>query len=333
MRLWAAGFALLATATFTSSWAQMASPDPHKLPDPFQAPQRQWARLADGKPWGTTAGIEIGPHGEIWAIDRCGDGSCDGSAMAAVHQLDPKTGRPLRSIGQGLFAMPHGLHVDKDGNVWVTDAAVAKKGGAPKGEQVIKMSPDGKVLMALGTAGVSGGGPTHFHDPGDVITAPDGDIFVADGHGTVAMDLPPDTITRIIKFTPDGKFIKSWGSLGSGKSQFRNPHALAFDSQGRLLVADRVNGRIQVFDQNGKWLTEYRQFNHPSGLYMAPHDVLYASDYNSDGQKGVYIGSARTGTLRAFVPDDQAGEGVALGPDGTLYEATPTGITRFLPKP
>ena len=312
--------------------AQMASPDPHTLPNPFGAPERQWAKLPDGKAWGTTAGIEIGPHGEIWAIDRCGDGSCDGSAMAAVHLIDPKTGRPIRSIGQGLFAMPHGLHVDRDGNVWVTDAAVAKKGGAPKGEQVIKMSPDGKVLMRLGTAGVSGGGPTLFHDPGDVITAPNGDIFVADGHGTVDLKLPPDTITRIIKFTPDGKFIKAWGSLGSGKSQFRNPHALAFDSKGRLLVADRVNGRIQVFDQNGKWLTEYRQFNHPSGLFMARGDTLYASDYNSDGQKGIYIGSAATGRLKYFVPDDQAGEGVALGPDGVIYEATPTGITRFLPK-
>jgi DNA-binding beta-propeller fold protein YncE len=248
-----------------------------------------------------------------------------------VHQLDPKTGRPLRSIGQGLFAMPHGLHVDKDGNIWVTDAAVAKQGG-PKGEQVIKLSPDGKVLMRLGTVGVSGGGPTRFHDPGDVITAPNGDIFVADGHGTVALDLPSDTITRIIKFTPGGKFIKAWGSLGSGRNQFRNPHALAFDSQGRLLVADRVNGRIQVFEQNGKWLTEYRAFNHPSGLFIDKNDTLYASDYNSDGQKGIYIGSARTGKLHYFVPDDQAGEGVALGPDGTLYEATPTGITRFLPR-
>jgi sugar lactone lactonase YvrE len=324
---------LLLLALALPAKAQMASPDPLKLPNPFQAPERQWARLADGKPWGTTAGIEIGPHGEIWAIDRCGDGSCDGSDMAAVHQIDPKTGRPIRSIGQGLFAMPHGLHVDKDGNVWVTDAAVAKKSGAPKGEQVIKMSPDGKVLLRLGTAGESGGGPAHFHDPGDVITAPNGDIFVADGHGTVAPDLPPDTITRIIKFSPDGKFIKAWGSLGSGRSQFRNPHALAFDSKGRLLVADRVNGRIQVFDQDGNWLTQYTQFNHPSGLFMAKGDVLYTSDYNSDGQKGIYIGSAATGKLTYFVPDAEAGEGVALGRDGIIYEATPSGVTRFLPKP
>jgi DNA-binding beta-propeller fold protein YncE len=316
-------------ATATAVMGQM--PMPKSLPDPFGPPQRQWARLADGKPWGTTAGIEIGPKGEIWAIDRCGGTSCDGSVMAAVHQIDPKTGRPLRSIGAGLFAMPHGLHVDKDGNVWVTDAAIAKQGG-PKGQQVIKLSPDGKVLMRLGTAGVSGGGATHFHDPGDVITAPNGDIFVADGHGTVAPDLPPDTVTRIIKFSPGGRFIKAWGSLGSGKSQFRNPHALAFDGKGRLLVADRVNGRIQLFDQDGKWLTEYRSFNHPSGLFIAHDGTLYASDYNSEGQKGIYIGDPLSGTLKAFVPDAEAGEGVALGPDGVLYEATPTGITRFLPK-
>jgi hypothetical protein len=328
MRAFVAAIGLLAATT--AAFAQMTMPK--KLPDPFGPPQRQWAKLADGKAWGTTAGIEIGPQGEIWAIDRCGDGTCDGSNMAAVHQIDPKTGRPVRSIGAGLFAMPHGLHVDKDGNVWVTDAAIAKKGGKPKGQQVIKLSPDGKVLMRLGTAGVSGGGPTHFHDPGDVITAPNGDIFVADGHGTVAPDLPPDTVTRIIKFTPDGKFIKAWGSLGSGKSQFRNPHALAFDSKGRLLVADRVNGRIQVFDQDGKWLTEYRSFNHPSGLFIAKNGTLYASDYNSEGQKGIYIGDPLTGKLAAFVPDAEAGEGVALGNDGIIYEATPTGITRFLPK-
>jgi len=147
-----------------------------------------------------------------------------------------------------------------------------------------------------------------------------------------APDLPPDTITRIIKFTPDGKFIKAWGSLGSGKSQFRNPHALVFDSRGRLLVADRVNGRIQVFDQDGKWLTEYRAFNHPSGLFITKDDTLYATDYNSEGQKGTYIGSARTGKVTAFVPDPEAGEGIALGADSVLYAATPGGITRFLPR-
>ena len=300
------------------------------LPNPYSAPERQWAHLPDGRPWGSSAGIDIGPHGELWAIDRCAANSCDGSSLPAVYQLDPRTGKPVRSLGAKMFAFPHGLDIDRDGNVWVTDPAVSKNG--KMGEQVVKMTPDGKVLLRLSQAGKSGGGPNLLHDPGDVITAPNGDIFVADGHGTVAPDLPPDTVTRIIKFTPDGKFIKAWGSLGSGHSQFRNPHALAFDSRGRLFVADRVNGRIQIFNQDGKYLTEYHAFNHPSGLFIDKNDRLYAVDYNSEGQKGIYIGSAATGKLEAFVPDAEAGEGVAVGPDGTIYEATPGGITRFRKK-
>jgi len=300
------------------------------LPNPYSAPERQWAHLPDGRPWGSSAGIDIGPHGELWAIDRCAANSCDGSSLPTVYQLDPRTGKPVRSLGAKMFAVPHGLDIDRDGNVWVTDPAVSKNG--KMGEQVVKMTPDGKVLLRLGQAGKSGGGPNLLHDPGDVITAPNGDIFVADGHGTVAPDLPPDTVTRVIRFTPDGKFIKAWGSLGSGRGQFRNPHALAFDSRGRLFVADRVNGRIQIFNQDGKYLTEYHAFNHPSGLFIDKNDRLYAVDYNSEGQKGIYIGSAATGKLEAFVPDAEAGEGVAVAPDGTIYEATPGGITRFRKK-
>jgi sugar lactone lactonase YvrE len=300
------------------------------LPDPYNPPQRQWTRLPDGRPWGSSAGIEIGPKGELWAIDRCAANSCDGSGLPAAYQLDPASGRVLRSIGASLFAFPHGLHIDRDGAVWITDPAIAKD--SRKGQQVIKMSPDGRVLMRLGMAGMSGGGPAMFHDPSDVVTTPDGTIFVADGHGAVALDLPPDTITRIIKFSRGGKFLKAWGSLGSGPSQFRNAHGLALDSQGRLFVADRVNGRIQIFTQDGVYLTEYRKFGFPSGIYIAPDDTLYAVDYNTDGRKGVYIGSARTGEVTGFVPDDQAGEGIVATADGTLYGATPGGITRFTRK-
>lgn len=300
------------------------------LPDPYNPPQRQWTRLPDGKAWGSSAGIEIGPKGELWAIDRCGANSCDGSGLPAAYQLDPGNGRILRSIGAGLFAFPHGLHIDRNGNVWITDPAISKDGR--KGQQVIKMSPDGRVLMRLGMAGMSGGGPAMFHDPSDVVTTADGTIFVADGHGAVAPDLPPDTITRIIKFSKDGKFLKAWGSLGSGPSQFRNAHGLALDSRGRLFVADRVNGRIQIFTQDGVYLTEYRKFGFPSGIYIAPDDTLYAVDYNTDGRKGVYIGSAINGEVTAFVSDDQAGEGIVAISDGTLYGATPGGITRFTRK-
>ena len=153
------------------------------IPSPYGTPEHQWASPPSGQ-WGSTAGIQRGPHGEIWAIDRCGANSCDGSDHAPIIQLDLKTGKPIKSIGAGLFVFPHGLHVDRHGNVWVTDGAISKDGS--KGLQVTELSPDGKVLMTLGVAGQRGNDETHFNSPSSVITAPNGDIFVTDGHAPIA---------------------------------------------------------------------------------------------------------------------------------------------------
>ena len=157
------------------------------IPSPYAAPQHQWASPSSGA-WGSSAGIERGPHGEIWAIDRCGANSCDGSDHAPIVQLDLATGKPVKSIGAGLFVFPHGLHVDGHGNVWVTDGAISKDGS--KGLQVTQLSPDGKVLMQLGVAGQRGDDQTHFQSPSDVITAPNGDIFVTDGHAPIQPFIP-----------------------------------------------------------------------------------------------------------------------------------------------
>ena len=306
------------------------------LPDAFGVPMHQWAATMDGHPWGSTAAIEIGPGGTVWAIDRCGAGRCEGSDIAPIDRLDLSAGRAVAAIGAGLFVFPHGLTVDRQGDLWVTDAAASKDG--TKGEQVVKLSPDGKVLMRLGTAGQAGGGPDHFNDPSDVIVAKNGDIFVSDGHNGQRPDTPPGYVTRIIKFSPTGRFIKAWGRLGSGPSEFRNPHALAFDSRGRLFVADRGNSRIQIFDQDGRFLAQWKQFGRPSGLYIDAHDTLYAIDADSSPANhpgwphGIWIGSARTGKVTGFVPDAEAGEGVLLGPDGNLYGAVnvaPHGITKY----
>src|SRR5262249_48665430 len=151
-------------------------------------------------------------------------------------------------FGSGMLAYPHGLYADKQGNIWVTDG----DGKDGKGHQVFKLNADGKVLMTLGKAGVAGDGPDTFNRPTDVIVAPNGDIFVSDGHGG-------DSNARIVKFTKDGKFIKAWGKKGSGPGEFTLPHSLAFDSKGRLFVADRENSRIQIFDQDGKFITEWKQ--------------------------------------------------------------------------
>jgi len=177
----------------TGAFTQAPVSPGHDLPNPYQPAVRNWGVLPDNRTWGSTAGVEIGPHNEIWAIDRCGVNTCDGSNLPPVHLMDLATGRPTKSIGEGLFVFPHGLHVDRDGNIWVSDALASKDG--TKGHQVIKLSPDGKVLMRLGTAGVAGGGPTHFNEPSDVVTAPNGEIYVADGHSGQNPKTPPDYVT------------------------------------------------------------------------------------------------------------------------------------------
>ncbi len=195
--------------------------------------------------------------------------ACDGSNLAPILKFDA-SGKLVKSFGEGMFLFPHGIHVDPDGNVWLTDG-LGKDG---KGQQVFKFSPDGKVLMTLGKAGVAGNGPDEFNAPSAVLVAPNGDIFVADGHGR-------ETNARIVKFSKDGKFIKTWGKKGSAPGEFDIPHALAMDSQGRLFVADRQNNRIQIFDQDGKFLDQWTQFSRPSGLYIDKNDVIYVAEFRN----------------------------------------------------
>jgi sugar lactone lactonase YvrE len=322
-----------------------------ELPNPYQPAQRNWASLPDGRAWGSTAGIDIGPNGQMWAIDRCGANTCEGSSAPTIHQIDPATGKTIRSIGAGLFIFPHGLHIDREGNIWVTDGQPPQSSGAftqtkkvaTMGHQVVKLSPDGKVLMRLGKAGQAGGGPDMFSEPCDVVVAPNGDIFVGDGHFGQYPAATPATPSRIVKFSRDGKFIKEWGKWGSAPGELKTPHALVIDSRGRLLVADRGNVRIQIFDLDGKLLDEWKQFSRISGLFIR-NDTLYAIDSESTGnnhpgwKKGVRIGSARDGKVTAFVPghqtdspDGAAGEGIAVDAAGNIYAAENTlrGITRY----
>ena len=199
---------------------------------------------------------------------------------------------------------------------------------------VLTASPQGKVLMTLGRAGVAGHGPDTFNEPCDVITAPNGDIFVADGHSGQAENPPPNANARIVKFTKDGTYVKEWGKLGSATGEFRTPHALAFDSRGRLFVADRGNHRVQIFDQEGRFLDAWEQFSRVSGLFIDRNDTVYAIDSESDATRhagwttGVRIGSAKEDKVIAFIPPrrtDQvqgvAGEGVAVDPEGNVYAA------------
>ena len=186
------------------------------LPNPNPRVIKNWAKLPDGRVWGSTAGIDIGPDGHIWTYDRCGaiglDGGCDSSNVDPILKIHRDTGEVLAHFGAGEFVLPHGIHVDREGNVWVTDSMGNE--ARTKGHQVIKFSPDGEVLLRLGRPGIPGRGPGLLNEPCDVITAPNGDIFVADGHAD-------DTNNRVVKFSRDGLFLKAWGRTGYAPGEFR----------------------------------------------------------------------------------------------------------------
>ncbi len=316
-----------------------AATDPaaNDLPNPNPTVITEWGPLPDGRTWGSTAGIDIGPDGHVWAYDRCGGnalaGGCDTSDVRPILKFDKSSGEVLTSFGAGMFVLPHGLHVDSDGNVWVTDSQGNEEG--TKGHQVIKFNPEGEVLMRLGTAGVAGSGPDTFNQPCDVITAPNGDIFVADGHSGQNDNPPEGSTGRIVKFTRDGEYIKEWGQIGTAPGEFRTPHALEFDSQGRLFVADRGNHRIQIFDQEGNFLDSFDQFSRVSGLFIDANDTLYAIDSESTPERhpgwktGIRIGSTTEDRVTAFIPPHEtdnrpqgaAGEGVAVDAEGNVYAA------------
>lgn len=331
VELAAAGLALLASAAGSSVAAQA-------LPNPYRAVDG-WARLPDGRQMGAVGDVTMSSDGEsVWAIIRCDataperfGNECLDSDLDPVVQFDLE-GRVVRSFGGGMFIWPHGIDVDREGNVWVTDAVSAEQTpNGNRGHQVVKFSPAGRVLMVLGTPGEPGDGPHHFNAPSDVVVADTGEIFVADGHGT-------DTNNRIMKFAPDGELLHSWGRTGYGPGEFRQIHALAIDNAGRLFVADRFNNRVQLFDQDGNYLAIWTQFGRPSGIYFDADGHIFVADSESDDiqnpgwEMGIRIGNARSGWVNAFIlypwgdPRSPAGNGaefVAVDRDGNLYAGEP----------
>ena len=326
------------------------------LPNPFK-PGESWGDLPAGRKWGSSASIKVAPDGTLWVVDRCGVSGAGGTTCAGpnagvdpVFQFD-KSGKLLKSFGAGLFVSPHKLAVDKAGNLWLADNG---------GHQVFKLSTDGKVLLTLGKKGVAGPGLDEFDAPTDVAVAPNGDIFVADGHtggGTATGN------ARIMKFNQDGKFLKSWGKKGMGAGEFDTIHTLAFDSKGRLFVGDRQNNRLQIFDQEGKFIAQWLQFGRPSGMYIDKNDVIYVADsesrdgltntgqyalpqtgygFNPGARRGIRIGSAKDGSVKYFIPDpcpypypavSSMAEGITADAEGNVYGADFLGdVRKFVKK-
>jgi sugar lactone lactonase YvrE len=276
--------------------------------------------------WAAVTAVEPAPGGIIYVVHRCFENSCAGRTEPPILKYD-RNGKLLASWGQGLFVFPHGATVDRAGNLWVTDA----RGEGGKGHQVFKFDSNGKVLMTLGKAGVSGSGPDLFDQPTDVVVTPAGDIFVTDSHRNGLNN-------RVVRFTAQGKFVRQWGRKGSGPGEISEPHTIAIDSRGRLFVGDRENNRIQIFDQEGTFIAEWRQFGRPSGIVITSDDTIYVTDSESGPdtgarelpgiKKGIRIGSARDGSVKAFIEDmestvaDHSGaEGVGVDADGNVYGA------------
>jgi sugar lactone lactonase YvrE len=310
------GVAIVTLTTISGDRVYAQDVDPNAAPNPYRE-DVGWAKTALGRPFGSTIGVDIDRDGKsVWVYDRCGGGTCQNSKIAPVMKFDP-TGKLVAAFGSGLVNDPHGFYVDRDNNIWLTDF----RGKDGKGHTVLKLSPDGKVLMTLGKPGVAGDGPDTFNSPTDVLIAPNGDIFVADGHGA-------QTNARIVKLSKEGKFIKAWGKEGKAPGEFDVPHGLGMDSQGRLFVADRANNRIQIFDQDGKFLAEWKQFGRPSGVFIDKNDIIYVADSQSSDKtnpgfkQGIRIGSAKDGKVTAFIQetvDVGALEGVAADDSGNVY--------------
>lgn len=314
---------------------------------------RDWARFTTEKrPWGGSNGVAIDRDGRsVWAVDRCSPGTspgCLGSKANPVHLFD-ESGQEVRSFGAGMFVWPHGIHVDREGNVWVADSGsvtpeALKKfpGEGSKGSVVIKFSPEGKVLMTLGKPGVKGNPPGALTEPTDVLTDQNGDVYVAESHTNVE---DPNLVGRISVFDRSGKFLRTIGRTGTGPGEFRTPHALEFDLQGRLIVADRHNHRVQVLTKQGKYITEYREFSRASGLAIDGNDMIYTADSESDAERhpgwrrGIRIGSVKDGKVTIFVPphktdgpDGAMGEGIAVDAAGNVFtaEANLRGVTKYV---
>lgn len=294
--------------------------DPNAAPNPYKV-QENWAQLPADRKFGGVikAQVDHSDGKSMWVFDRCGSNECTDSMLPPLLKFDA-SGKFARAIGAGLFVVPHALYVDRDGSVWAEDQ-IARNG---KGVDLIKFSPDGKVLMTIGKPGMPGNAPGYLSAVSSVVVAPNGDIYVGDGHGTGTND-------RIVKFAKDGTFVSTWGKHGKAEGQIDTPHGIALDSAGRVYVADRVNNRIQIFSPDGKFVAEWKQFGRPSDIVIDKNDLIYVNDAQSADktnpgfQQGIRIGSVKDGKVTAFIPQTDprigAPEGLGVDGDGNIYGA------------
>lgn len=365
MRLIPIAFAFAVTASAAAAQSSATMPPTNDAPN-FYKTVDGFAKMPAGRTWGSTSAVDIDKDGvSIWVGERCGTNSCVGSTLDPVLKFD-KDGNLVKSFGAGLIASPHGITLDKDGNVWVVDCSCTGGGGgggrggrggagagagagagggrggdsasvplrtvpppATTGHQIYKFDKDGKLLMTLGKAG-GGRDAEYFTTPNAIAIAPNGDLYVAEGHSSVQGQSP----ARVIKFDKTGKWLATWGTVYDSTKKdepyaFNQPHTLAFDSKGRLFVGDRGYNRIKLFDQSGKLLDTWYQFGRPSGVFIDSKDNIYVADSESGTVnpphwawiRGMRVGKISDGKVTAFIPDQ------SLACPGRLPAEAPASMT------
>ena len=353
-------FAVLAVLGCTKVSSNLDATPTNDLPNPYRAIV-PWGKLPEGRAWGSLSAVWVDNDGtSLWVADRCGANpdvppgespflydTCAGSDWAPVHKLDAQ-GNILRSFGAGMFVFPHKIVQDREGNVWVVDERSmnarekAKYPPKPAGHTVVKFSPEGRMLMMIGNPGVAGNPPQALTEPCSIAIAQNGDIYITEGHSGQQPNAAPDTVARISIFDRDGKFLRSFGKLGSGPAEFKTPHDIAIDDKGRLWVADRGNHRIQILEADGRYIAEWKQFGRPSGIALRG-GFVYVSDSESNGvapnpgwKRGIRVGDAG-GKVLYRIPDPlemkgtSSAEGIAVDAAGNVYggEVGPRRLVKY----
>jgi peptidylamidoglycolate lyase len=278
-----------------------------------------WPKLPAGPRLGQVSGVDVDSHGNVFIFHRAErvwqgeDLALQPIASPTVLALEGETGELVTQWGANRFVMPHSLTIDDADNIWLTDVGL---------HQVFKFDHAGNLLLALGTPGVPGDDAAHFNMPTDVAVAPDGSFYVSDGYGN----------SRIVKFSPEGRFLAEWGAKGNGPGQFDVPHSLALDGRGRVYVADRGNARLQIFDGEGQFIAEWQgaQLGRPWAVRLGADGSLYVVDGGDQpvlfpDRARILKFDAQGNLLASFgAYGQQPGQftwphTIAVGPDEALY--------------
>lgn len=301
-------------------------------PEPTFEVVRDWPALPADHTLGLCTGVGVDSHNDVFVFHRNGRAWStpfpeDPIAKPTVSVLAGRTGKLLAEWGAGEFIMPHGLTLDSEDNVWLTDVGR---------QQVFKYTHDGRLLMTLGERGIAGADQAHFNLPTDVAVLPDGSFYVSDGYRN----------TRVVKFDAKGKYEFEWGGKGSEPGKFNLPHGIAVDHRGRVYVCDRSNSRLQVFDPRGQFLAEWKgaEIGRPYGVSVAANGHIFLIDGGDQSatlpnrSKAVEIDfSGRVvttfGSYGAEPGQFQLGHDIAVAPDGSVYVAEGKGqrVQKFIP--